>query len=314
MSNSIQSLSISGLLTLDMHAMNNEGSEGNQLQTRMIHIFDEKGKPAVVNAISGDMLKHMQAEHLHGLAVSKGLPLCEGCKVFSANRINADSDFMKTLGEKSAIADTVTKVLGHCAVDDLEGVLITQGNRSAPRKSTVEFGWLIGLPEKNRTESYFHVKFEPNRAKGSGDESGANLGQNIFYRPASSGQYALVMNAELSRIGFNDVTRQYDIAPQERQARTRALLESVLLTFIKPLGAHRNTQFPHILTFSGVIAVSTSTVPAPTISPLNSAYTTELTGIADNLNRVFADAITLHPFKSSTEFTKIMADLIEQAG
>lgn len=30
----IRSLSISGLITLDMHALNNEGAEGNHLHTR----------------------------------------------------------------------------------------------------------------------------------------------------------------------------------------------------------------------------------------------------------------------------------------
>ncbi|KZE43361.1 CRISPR-associated protein [Brevibacillus parabrevis] len=314
MSVPFQSLSISGLLTLDMHALNNEGAEGNQLQTRMVHIVDGEGEPTVVNAISGDMLKHMQAEHLHGIAVQKGLPLCAGCQKFNANRINADSDFIQTLGDKNAIGDTVKKVLQHCAVDDLEGVLITQGGRSTPRKSTVEFGWMIGLPDKTRTESYFHVKFDPNRGQGSGGESGANLGQNIFYRPASSGEYAVVMNAELSRVGFNDVEREHQIPVEARKERVKALLESVLLTFIKPLGAHRNTQFPHILNFTGVVSVSASTVPAPTVSPLKKNFSEELLSIQEQLNRLYPEAITTYEYASQAEFTKIMVDLIEQVG
>lgn len=309
-----QSLAISGLITLNMHALNNEGAEGNQLQTRMVHIVDENGEPTVVNAISGDMLKHIQAEHLHGLAMDKGLPLCAGCQKFNANRINADSDFFKTLGDKNAIGDTLKKVLQHCTVDDLEGVLITQGGRSTPRKSTVEFGWMVGVPEKTRTESYFHVKFDTSRGQGSGDESGANLGQNIFYRPASSGEYALVMNTELARVGFNDVEREYQISDDDRKQRAKALLESILLTFVKPLGAHRNTQFPHIVNFKGVVAVSTSTVPAPTVSPLNGNFTKEMLSIQDNLNRLFPNTITSYEFTSLSEFTKIMVDLIEQVG
>ncbi|UOF90617.1 DevR family CRISPR-associated autoregulator [Fodinisporobacter ferrooxydans] len=308
----MQSLSISGILTIDMHSLNNEGAEGNQLQTRMVHIVDENGEPTVVNAISGDMLKHIQAEHLHGLALEKELPLCAGCTKFNSNRINADAEFFKSLGDKNAIGDTLKKVLQHCAVDDLEGVLITQGGRSTPRKSTVEFGWLVGVPEKTRTESYFHVKFDNNRGQGSGDESGANLGQNIFYRPASSGEYALVMNAELSRVGFNDVEREYQITDEDRKKRTRALLESILLTFIRPLGAHRNTQFPHIVNFQGIVTTSTAAIPAPTVSPLNGSYLDEVQKIQENLNRLFSDAITTYKFESQSEFTKIMADLIEQ--
>lgn len=308
-----QSLSISGVLTLDMHALNNEGAEGNQLQARMVHIVDENGEPTVVNAISGDMMKHIQAEHLHGVAVAAGLPLCAGCGKLNANRINADAEFFKALGDKKDGADTLTKVICTCAVDDLEGVLITQGGRSVPRKSTVEFGWLVGLPDKTRTESYFHVKYDTGRGQGSGDESGANLGQNIFYRPASSGEYALVMNAELTRVGYNDITREVVLSEGERTQRQKALLESILLTFVKPLGAHRNTQFPHIVGFRGIVSVSSSTVPAPTVSPINSGFMDEMAGIQANLNRVFPGAITSYEFKSVSEFTGIMADLIEQA-
>jgi CRISPR-associated protein Cst2 len=307
-----QSLSISGLLTLDMHALNNEGSEGNQLQTRMVHILDQEGEPAVVNAISGDMLKHIQAEHLHAIAVEKGLRLCEGCKKGSANRINADEEFIKAVGKKEASRDTVQKLLNHCVIDDLEGILITANNNSTPRKSTVEFGWLVGRPEKTRTESYFHVKFDQDRGQGSGDTTGANLGQNIFYRPASSGQYALVMNAELHRVGFNDIVREYQIDEAERRERVKALLESILLSFVKPLGAHRSTQFPHIVNFEGVVAVSTSTIPAPTVSPLNEEYEQEIAQITDNLNRLYPEAIQTYAFRSTSEFTKVMADLIEQ--
>jgi CRISPR-associated protein Cst2 len=307
-----QSLSICGLLTLDMHALNNEGAEGNHLQTRMVHILDEEGNPTVVNAISGDMLKHIQAEHLHGLAIKKGLPLCEGCRKMSSNRINADSEFIGKLGKKESSVETVQKLLHHCAVDDLEGILITANGNSTARKSTVEFGWLVGLPDVTRTESYFHVKFDQAREKGSGDENGKNLGQNIFYRPASSGKYALVLNVELSRVGFNDIAREYQLEEEERRERVKALLESVLLTFVKPLGAHRSTQLPHVVNFEGVVTVSNSTVPAPTVSPLNGHYVSEIEGVARNLNRLFADSIEVHTFGSQSEFAKLMVDLIEQ--
>jgi len=46
-----QSLSISGLLTLDLHSLNNEGSEGNTMMTRMVDTIDEKGNKHTVNAI-----------------------------------------------------------------------------------------------------------------------------------------------------------------------------------------------------------------------------------------------------------------------
>ncbi|MEX2104674.1 MAG: DevR family CRISPR-associated autoregulator [Bacilli bacterium] len=310
----IKSLTISGRLTLDMHALNNEGSEGNQLQSRMVHIVDENGELQVVNAISGDMFKHIQAEHLVNLASGKGLPLCNGCKKFDANRINADLEFFEGLGDTKNSTEITNKLLPRCTVDDLEGVLITQGGRSTPRKSVVEFGWLVGVPELTRTESYFHVKFDNKRGAGSGDESGANLGQNIFYRPASSGQYAVVLNLELSRVGFNDITREYVISEEERNERTRTLLDSVLFTFLKPLGAHRNTQNPHILGFEGVISYSQSSVPAPSISGLRGDYKEEMQKIVTQLDRVYRGQVSYDTFESQSDFTKVMADVIEKVG
>lgn len=307
-----QSLSISGLLTMDMHALNNEGSEGNHLQTRMVHILDQDGVPTVVNAISGDMFKHIQAEHLHGLAVERGLTLCEGCKRLSSNRINDDVEFLNEIGEKADSKEVLRKMLQHCVMDDLEGVLITANKNSTPRKSTVEFGWLVGLPEVTRTESYFHVKFASDRGEGSGSEDGSNRGQNIFYRPASSGKYALVLNAELSRVGFNDIVREHQISEVERGERVRMLLESILLSFVKPLGAHRSTQLPHLVNFEGVIAVSSTTLPAPTVSPLKDSYKEEIEDISNQLNRLGEGAIQTYPFTSQAEFTKIMVDLIEK--
>ena len=70
--NAIYSLAISAQAIFDMHSLNNEGGEGNQIQTRMVNIADSKGNLHNVNAVSGDMFKHIQAEHLHRLAAAIG--------------------------------------------------------------------------------------------------------------------------------------------------------------------------------------------------------------------------------------------------
>ena len=75
-----KSISISGLLTLDLHALNNEGAEGNTMMTRMVDIVDSEGKKHTVNAISGDMFKHIQTGHLIDESLEIGLPLCDACK------------------------------------------------------------------------------------------------------------------------------------------------------------------------------------------------------------------------------------------
>lgn len=314
----LHSLSISGVVTMNMHALNNEGSEGNTMMTRMVEIVDSSGKNHTVNAVSGDMFKHIQAEHLFmdaKEAASDALPLCAACKTFDANRICADENFTKKAEFTSDTKDSeiLSEAIKKCIIDDTEGILITSEiggkKRSISHKSAVEFGWAVGCPDNTRTESYFHAKYVPEgRGKGSG--VGENLGQNIFHRPASSGQYAVVVNVDLYKVGRNDITLEY-IEGVNRQERLKSLLRSVLNTFIKPTGAHRNTQHPHVLDFSGVVAVSLNTLPAPVISGLNPNYREEIKKIAASLNStVVSDPVTIKEFNGLAEFSETMAEII----
>src|SRR5437588_2749475 len=203
MTTQIASLSIAARATLNMHSLNNEGGEGNQIQTRMVEIVDHKGELHSVNAISGDMLKHILMEHFYQLASDRAVALCESCQRFNANRINADRGFIAETA-KTNDSQFIHQVLARCAIDDVAGILVTEGGRSIPRKSISEFGWVIGLPDKTRTESYLHVKYVSERGKEKRDEdatgqqkSGSNLGQSLFHRPASSGIYAIACHLEL---------------------------------------------------------------------------------------------------------------------
>ncbi|KAB2952700.1 DevR family CRISPR-associated autoregulator [Heliorestis acidaminivorans] len=309
-----KSLSICAQVTLDMHCLNNEGSEGNHLKTRMVHIVDQNGELTETNAVSGDMLKHIQNECLIPIAQEAKLPLCSGCNRLNANRINVDRDFFKSI-EKIDSKDnigTLTEVIRHCTADDLEGILITEGKRSVARKSVVEFGWLVGIPEKTRTESYFHVKFDSeSRGGGTGADDGSNTGQNIFYRPANSGIYAMVVNVELDRVGFHDVKREYVIEDEERRKRQKAMVRSLIHSFVKLNGAHRSTQHPHLLSITGVITTSRNMTPAPTISPLKDSYEQEIMDVVDQLNRWEGNEIACKKFNNLAELVAIMTDLAE---
>lgn len=315
----LHNLSISARLTLDMHSLNNEGGEGNQIQTRMVNIVDAHGELHNVNAVSGDMFKHIQAEHLFHISRQSNLPLCAGCSVFNANRINADPDFItRADAEKWNDADTVTHLLQTCTIDDIQGILITEGKRSVPRKSVVEFGWVVGVPDKVETDSYFHVKYVNERGgeQRAGDreaqqKQGSNLGQAIFHRPASSGIYALVCHLELARIGFNDITQEYVLSEEERTIRARALLESVLYTFMQPKGAMRSAQAPHIVNAGGVVAISSRSTPAPTVSPLQPGFRDEIENIRAALEPITGDSLQTAHFDDMSSFTQVMAELIE---
>jgi len=304
----VYSISICGRMTLDMHSLNNEGGEGNQTQTRMVTIVDGNGEIKSVNAISGDMFKHIQAQQLFYQSISNGVSLCEGCKIFNANRIAIDEDFMKENKKKTDV-EFIDAMIKKCAIDDMEGNLITEGNRNTPRKSVVEFGWIIGIPETTRTDSYFHVKYVSDATTHKKGEK-SNIGQNIFYRPASSGVYAIVLNLDIFRIGFNEISMKYAIDDESRKKRFKALLSSVLYTFIQPKGAMRNTQNPHILDFNGVVTISAKDVPAPTVSPLSDNYIQEVERVCNALNSIESQSVSFKPFESTGEMAEILSAII----
>lgn len=310
----LYSLSICGRATINLHSLNNEGGEGNQTQTRMVDIVGSDGRLYNVNAISGDMFKHIQAEHLYRLGRNH-LPLCQACQIFDANRISADPafrDFIKAK-EKPTQVQVIDKLIETCALDDMEGNLITEGGFSAPRKSVVEFGWVVGVPEVTRSDQYFHVKYVPDRREKPTDKDAreGNLGQAIFHRPTSSGVYAAVVHAELARIGYNDISQKYAIDTTARLIRYRALLESLVYTFVEPNGAMRNTQLPHVVNFAGVVSYTTSVLPAPTISPLKEDYREDIEGVSEALGKLHPNTITVERFESLAEYTQILQKLIE---
>lgn len=318
----VASISISGEITLNLHALNNEGGEGNQIITRQLSIIDKKGEQHTVNGISGDMFKHIHAVHLVNHAVEQGLELSSYSRLNNPNRISAKGDlepyFERTKKPNKSSADIVDAMINVCTVCDLHGILITdkvgdnKSSTNTPRKSCVEYGWTVGIPNKNNTESYVHTKLVADAGeKGSGTSS--NEGQNIFHRPANHGAYAFVCNIDAYRIGFNDILREYAIEDPKRQARYKAVIQSLISSIINPRGAMTSTQRPHITDFKGVVSYTTGLVPAPTISALNEDYRKEITAIASNLNELEKDTVHIKEFDSMSQLTGILVELSKAA-
>ena len=314
----IASLSISGEITLNLHSLNNEGGEGNQIITRQVTIVDKNGTTHTVNAISGDMFKHIHAVHLAQLAKEQGLPLSKYAQALNPNRISATeiAEYSKNNVAKAngTSADVVTAMIDICTVCDTHGILITdkvgenKNSSNTPRKSTVEFGWTVGISDKTNTESYLHTKLVADSAGVKG--AGSNEGQNIFHRPANHGVYAFVCNIDVYRIGFNDIDRTYSIDNTARAARYKALVQSLLSSFINPKGAMTSTQKPHITDFKGVVAVSNKLTPAPTISALNEDYQSEIKKIAASINKIEDNAISVQSFEGLGQLSEILVDLM----
>jgi len=302
----LTSLSISAQITLDLHSLNNEGTEGNQQQTRMVHVIDADGQRQVVNAISGDMFKHILVEHLTPLLIAAGQPISEHSRRLHPDRILPDEAFT-SFAKDHKNSEILQFMLRNCAVTDLAGALYAQ--KAVARKSCVEFGWVVGIPERTSTEQYFHVKYDPESRQTAAGEGSVEGRQAIFHRPASSGVYALICTLELYRIGLNDITRTYELTQEDGAARARCLVQALAATLLKPTGAQRNTQQPHIVNCVGSIAVSTGTLPAPTISPLHAGFQDQIDEIAGVLNGIQPDSISVRRFDSMSIAVQGLAEV-----
>ena len=279
-------LSVAARADLSAHALNNEGTLNNAQIERQVNVV-AGDEVVLVNAVSGDVLKHGFIDHLRTLALGAGagLPICENCRRGDPNRINEDAQFKEALKgiDKTDNARVVDEVVRRCVIDDLGGLLVTQGNRNAPRRSVAQFGWLLGVPDHVRTGSYTHVKLVPGAAEE--DTGGSNRGQNLFKRPASSGQYAFVTQVSLGRIGYNDISARYVVDPAERANRARAALQALYLTLAAPTGAQRNTQLPHLQGARGVVCLAFGSTPPVLFSPLQDDFVTQMGAIADAFGR-----------------------------
>ena len=89
------------------------------------------------------------------------MPLCAGCEIFDANRITIDEDFDAFIKNNDK-TEIVNKMLEMYAIDDMEGILVTNNNKNVGRESTVEFGWVVAIPDKFNSDNLFHVKYSNN--------------------------------------------------------------------------------------------------------------------------------------------------------
>lgn len=274
-------VSIAARASLSAHALNNEGTINNAQMERQVNVVKD-GEVVTVNAVSGDVLKHGFIDHLRALALGMNgaLPLCAACQRGDPNRINEDPQFQEALKslDKSNSAGVVDQMVRRCVIDDLGGLLVTQGNRNAPRRSVAQFGWLLGVPDHVRTQRYTHIKLALNAA--GEDSDGSNRGQNLFTRPASSGQYAFVAQLAIGRVGYNDISAKYVVDPAERARRAQVAMEALYLTLSAPTGAQRNTQLPHLQGASGVVCFAFGSVPPVLYSPLEDNFTEQMRSIA----------------------------------
>jgi CRISPR-associated protein Cst2 len=335
----VKSLSLACRVVIDMHALNNEGNESNRLMTRQVGVVtpakDENGDPGyrrdVVNAISGDMNKHIFADAYRNIALDLGLPLNKASQALDPARIMGDPEFEQWITDEKHDIDVIIDALLTCALTDVCGIMITAGKQSVKRKSAIEFGWTVGLPEITQVQEFIHARHAITRVHrtrlerdateeqkdAASAERGANLGQMIFNRPASSGVYAFVAHLDVGAIGFNDASQIYpemvgDNIPVDREKRLRAALLALAQTVLHPKGALTSTQLPHVVDVEGFVSVSSTAAAAPLISPLDPDYLGRVDRVAGLLNQLHGtDAVSVRKFKGSEGLLEQMATIVE---
>jgi CRISPR-associated protein Cst2 len=335
----VQNLTLVGRLSINLASLNNEGTEGNATQPRTATIVDD-GELYTVPVISGDMLKYWHVKHLCAIAQDRDLPLSENNarKNPNPNRLKAelakhewvidkipeaeewekDSDVDKDFLEQSLYG----LVASECTVTDAHGLLITEvaphdekdkkvfGARVAvARTSRIQTGFMTGIPRKNATGHYFHAKYVSKRTGIKSRESTGGEGQNIFTRPATSADFAVVINVDLAGLGFDDAADEYVVNEEEQNKRKKAVLDALSYTLMNQPGANSSQQFPHIMGFEGAITTSTNRSPAPSASPIKDDYLDRLEGLVGNINKMNGDeAAAHHPIKSVEEAVSFLSN------
>lgn len=314
----VKNLTLVGRLSLNLASLNNEGTEGNATQPRTATIVDN-GELYTVPVISGDMLKYWHVKHLCAIAQDRELSLSENNArrnpnpnrlkaelanyAWVINKIPEAKEWNKDDVNKDLLEQTLYGlVASECAVTDAHGLLITEvapqdekGNGvfsasvAVARTSRIQTGFMTGIPRKNATGHYFHAKYVSKRTGIKSRESTSGEGQNIFTRPATSADFAVVVNVDLAGLGFNDAANKYEIDEEEQKKRKKAVLDALSYTLMNQPGANSSQQFPHIMGFEGAITTSTNRNPAPSASPIKEDYLETLDKLVNNINSMNGD-------------------------
>jgi len=139
------------------------------------------------------------------------------------------------------------------------------------RKSTVEFGWAIAIPEQFYRDIHVHTRVAPGE-KGKEAESE----QMIYNRPTRSGIYALVSIFQPWRIGLNEINYSYVPDDGERKKRYDLVMDSYKAMLSRLEGAMTTTRLPHTSEIDGLIIKTTNAMPIPLISPIKDDYKEQL--------------------------------------
>lgn len=311
MNEKVYEIGFMGRIRIDAHSLNNEGTVGNVTEPRTIILADGQK----TDGISGEMLKHIHVEALWQL-VKERAPnnLCPACRILSPMKADVNPKIAeinkkikdlanqrknaKEKNKKEEITKQISQEINNavnealrCAICDLHGFLIQEPTLS--RKSIVEFGWAIAMPDKYFRDIHVHTRVAVSeRVKEEGEEARVSE-QMIYNRPTRSGVYAFVSVFQPWRIGLNEVNYTYSIDDITRKTRYELVLEAYKAMMTRLEGAMTSTRLPHFGDFTGAIVKTTNAFPVPVMSPLKDDYIQQIETIVNPENIYKFDSLTL---------------------
>jgi CRISPR-associated protein Cst2 len=281
MNEAIYEIGFAGRIRIDAHSLNNEGTVGNVTEPRTIVLANGEK----TDGISGEMLKHIHTEALWQLAKEQKISLCRACQILSPMKADAN-ETIKKMKVKEALNEALK-----CAICDMHGFLVQKPTLS--RKSTIEFGWALALPNKFYRDIHVHTRVaagEKERQRGAKPEVSEQM---IYNRPTRSGVYAFVSVFQPWRIGLNEIDYTYTLDNDTRKKRYNLALDAYKAMLTRLEGAMTTTRLPHFEEYKGLIVISQNAMPVPVISPLVENYAEQIKTIVKQQNIHEFDSLAL---------------------
>ncbi len=307
---SLFELGIMARATWNLHSLNNEGTVGNVSEPRTVMLANGDK----TDGISGEMLKHIHSYFMWMLESDKS-HFCQACQNMHPQKADENPLVTGVQTDREISADKKPKVamekaIVSCTLCDLHGFLVQRPTIS--RSSTLEFGWVIGIPGNTHRDIHMHARHwmggreVPEGGEEVTEEAPERVArkvaaQMIYHRPTRSGIYAVISVFQPWRIGLNEMDYHYVVGKNERKRRCELALEAYKATFAHPEGAMDTTRLPHIENFEGAIIISKTNFPAPVLSPLQDDYAEKARNLAEKMEleivsftniEQFCDAIT----------------------
>jgi CRISPR-associated protein Cst2 len=325
----------------ELHSLNNEGTVGNVTEPRTVVLADG----TKTDGVSGEMLKHIHSYHLWLLETDKSR-FCPACAVLQPQKADWAESKLIIASALRGIKDdrgrniaAIDKALQTCLLCDIHGFLLEQRverggaeqaeqeesemTQRAPRvpnvsrRSTVEFGWAVGIKDEGENlQVHRDIHIHARHAMGERRTQEVSVeerrrrevaAQMLYHRPTRSATYAVVSVFQPWRIGLNEINYEYAIDDDIRRERYRLALEAYKAAWMRAEGAMTSTRLPHTEAVEGVLAVSSRNFPVPVVSPLNRNYKEAAQAIAQ-LNR----GVSLHPFASVAELCSLLDSLAQR--